>query len=1159
MVEQARLVGSRGDVQAIQHSGPITQEYFLEEGPVASQPSGNLLLDFLKEQRIKQRFAPQRKNRTQGSWDKLHHVTFSKDNSVYSSYVREYFDRPRPSQNDPVGPRACQASRQARTEDIPGVVDHFRVDGNLGQSARALPKLPSLQRRFNTTNELFRVPYKDTLWASTTESPRRKWNPRGHVVVSKDNHLVHPGQRAYLDKMLPGWVTTSDSVWRGLSGPREEERPTQSNTGDNSDFQKTERKADRIVRELRPSSYRRAALRTCLMGPYLNGTECAHVNGANSVLKCRARIMPKVWSHEIVEALYSRCHGISDDCRKGCWRHVKAVERNANLDRGGKRLGGKTEDLDNTKSQAEIDRDCCRTCRRCIQYEQELRHKNLHAEVQQEAARRKHGSTVQGGLTDIRAGAFVARRPSYNPHVTSSPIMGSCAAFAALAPAVFSSNPRATQSELLIASAVKLHYVLRGIKRQIGKRRQQLIGVVAPREDKPQAIHSEQEKHVWYVSYAAFCHMLYTSGVSWMTTEQMRGAFKCEGCRRAVMYSHPNGGGDSENSVPTLITPITFVPAIFNERATPEEESLHQQQHRRTMDRGYSQTGRRRSLGEYVYSADGTIVGHDRSTEPPAGIRASTRGSSSKRDSSSRGTTRSSERYHYDGEDIHDSAENDSEAPVVRELMAEYIDKLYHQNWAFAWFLEITHLSGIAQRVYVDRVLKSRSTYEHPYFPRLKLYIDSPSHERMMAWIVIVHCIFLGMQFSTDKTEQNEELLASFTTLEQFFAVFFIFDISLRLLCYGHLYLLYSKWFSAEAVLIVLYALAVWSNSTSKTHDLFRVLQSLRIIRLIRVIRAVRVLPFIRVVWNMVRGLASSARTLFWTYVLIASVLFIFSIFAVEIIARMEVFKGDAAVQEHFGSVSRAMFTLFQVMTLDSWAAIARPMQAKAPGTVTIFFVAVILCVVMVLMNLITAVIVENAFSIAKADAEEQAKIREREKQNDITSLAKLFKELDADGSGELSFDEFHEAVLYNKTVQNKLKVLDLEPDEMEELWTILDVSGDGSLTVEEFSNGLRRVKSAIQSKDLMENVKRVSVLMRKIKIARGKLRNVQKKTIDLEERAAGAHAVVGKVVTKVNRCAQITEACPRWNELLPLEIKRPSEHNEEGRENSDSSSVATE
>ncbi|KAF4710031.1 hypothetical protein FOZ62_002852, partial [Perkinsus olseni] len=310
---------------------------------------------------------------------------------------------------------------------------------------------------------------------------------------------------------------------------------------------------------------------------------------------------------------------------------------------------------------------------------------------------------------------------------------------------------------------------------------------------------------------------------------------------RAVMYSHPNGGGDSENSVPTLITPITFVPAIFNERATPEEESLHQQQHRRTMDRGYSQTGRRRSLGEYVYSADGTIVGHDRSTEPPAGIRASTRepdrsvnpdgvapgGSSSKRDSSSRGTTRSSERYHYDGEDIHDSAENDSEAPVVRELMAEYIDKLYHQNWAFAWFLEITHLSGIAQRVYVDRVLKSRSTYEHPYFPRLKLYIDSPSHERMMAWIVIVHCIFLGMQFSTDKTEQNEELLASFTTLEQFFAVFFIFDISLRLLCYGHLYLLYSKWFSAEAVLIVLYALAVWSNSTSKTHDLFRVLQSL--------------------------------------------------------------------------------------------------------------------------------------------------------------------------------------------------------------------------------------------------------------------------------------------------------------------------------------------
>ncbi|KAF4751680.1 hypothetical protein FOZ62_010077, partial [Perkinsus olseni] len=117
-------------VKEVEFGGNITRL------KVASQPSGNLLLDFLKEQRIKQRFAPQRKNRTQGSWDKLHHVTFSKDNSVYSSYVREYFDRPRvpndtfynmllsqlgsASQNDPVGPRACQASRQARTEDIPG-------------------------------------------------------------------------------------------------------------------------------------------------------------------------------------------------------------------------------------------------------------------------------------------------------------------------------------------------------------------------------------------------------------------------------------------------------------------------------------------------------------------------------------------------------------------------------------------------------------------------------------------------------------------------------------------------------------------------------------------------------------------------------------------------------------------------------------------------------------------------------------------------------------------------------------------------------------------------------------------------------------------------------------------------------------------------------
>ncbi|KAF4656824.1 hypothetical protein FOL47_008729 [Perkinsus chesapeaki] len=1085
-------------IKEVEFGGTITQL------KAAGQPSGNVLLDFLKEQRLKLNSTSQKKNKTRTDWDKLHHVTFSKDNPVYSSYAREYFDKPIIPADTFYNMLVSQLGRskekrRRRSRSTPVLKNNKGTQAKQGDSSSGLPKLPPLRRRFNETNDLLKVPYKDTAWKPVADFPKGKWDPRGHIAVSKDNHLLHPGQRSYLDRMLPGWATTNDSVWRGLCSP--------------------------VKRE----------------GDTLKGVRKEHA--------------------------------------KGCWRHIRVAHTISVGNHTSARwqaVEGETVDKSRLKGRG-----------------------SEYSKQTMEGTKSQAESVQSSNLSS--PGLSVDEAPQLIETVVGR-VAGR-------------STP---QKDLLVASAVKLHYVLRGVKKQIEKRRRLLIGVLDPGDSalKNSEGQCTDRQKLWYVSYADFCHMLHTSGVNWLTKEQMRGAFKgvdlnnsgglhlteltqviavtdhdckqilkgvvcgeefLEEVLRTLLFrgSHvleaeddssskntqerefvmnpEHKMGDEKEEVPMFITPITCIPEIFLE--PPHEEETNSYAHRAAARQAQNQAQRRRSLGDYIYRPDGTLVNHEERAEAASrGLSAETSSSeqrpSSKPGDGSRGTTRSSERYQdcTEGSNAESGDDEDSDVPAARELMAEYIDKLYHQNWAFAWFLELTRLSGVAQKVYVDRVLKSRPNYAHPYFPRLKHYIDSPAHERMMGFMVIVHCVFLAIQFSIH--EDNNGLFPILDVVEQFFAVLFVFDLSLRILSYGRLYLLYTKWYLGEAVLAFLYCNGVWLTSNSRTADFFRILQALRIMRTIRVIKAVRVIPFFRVVWNMVRGLASSARTLFWTYVLIASILFVFSIFAVEIIARMEVFQSDISVQEYFGNVPRAMFTLFQVMTLDSWTAIARPMQAKAPGTVTVFFVAVILCVVMVLMNLITAVIVENAFSIAKADAEEQAKIREHKKQSEISSLAELFRELDSDGSGELTFEEFHQAVLCNRTVQNKLKVLDLDPNEMDELWTILDVSGDGSLTVEEFSNGLRRIKGDIQSKDLMENVKRVSVVTRKIEIARARLRRLQERTASLERMVSGTHTIVGKVVNKVNVCAEIVASCPRWNEHIRLKIARAPEGSSESSEN---------
>ena len=57
-------------------------------------------------------------------------------------------------------------------------------------------------------------------------------------------------------------------------------------------------------------------------------------------------------------------------------------------------------------------------------------------------------------------------------------------------------------------------------------------------------------------------------------------------------------------------------------------------------------------------------------------------------------------------------------------------------------------------------------------------------------------------------------------------------------------------------------------------------------------------------------------------------------------------------------------------------------------------------------MNLVTAIIVENAFAIVREDTESQAKEADNKKRSELKLLADLFMEIDLDGSGELTKDE---------------------------------------------------------------------------------------------------------------------------------------------------------
>merc|ERR1740123_2349904 len=162
---------------------------------------------------------------------------------------------------------------------------------------------------------------------------------------------------------------------------------------------------------------------------------------------------------------------------------------------------------------------------------------------------------------------------------------------------------------------------------------------------------------------------------------------------------------------------------------------------------------------------------------------------------------------------------------------------------------------------------------------------------------------------------------------------------------------------------------------------------------------------------------------------------------------------------------------MVQLVTMDTYFVEGvRPITEKR-GALSFFFIFFIVGV-FVLMNLVTAIIVENAFAIAKEDSEHQAKLIEEAKKHELKSLAELFLEIDEDGSGELSKTEFFNSLKLQK-VREMLDLLHIKIAELKEIWVILD-DGDGLLTIREFTDGIRRMKGDAKAKDVIDVIKKL-------------------------------------------------------------------------------------
>lgn len=243
-----------------------------------------------------------------------------------------------------------------------------------------------------------------------------------------------------------------------------------------------------------------------------------------------------------------------------------------------------------------------------------------------------------------------------------------------------------------------------------------------------------------------------------------------------------------------------------------------------------------------------------------------------------------------------------------------------------------------------------------------------------------------------------------------------------------------------------------------------RILKLLRICRVMRLIRFIRKAPSLRELRKLMMMFASVIRTLAWSFLFCFIAMTLWSMVSVELIhpivqdlAAQGTWTDCGTCSDSFATIMQSNLTFLKTLLAgDSWGQIAVPVMTKQPLTV-IIFVGALVSIVYGILNLIVAVIVDAAVEQREKDITTLAADLDYELEEDLKLLGRVFQQVDLNSDGELSLHELVTGAENVQEFQSRLRVMDIDAAELEQLFHMLDEDGGGSISKDEFKFALSR------------------------------------------------------------------------------------------------------
>ena len=232
---------------------------------------------------------------------------------------------------------------------------------------------------------------------------------------------------------------------------------------------------------------------------------------------------------------------------------------------------------------------------------------------------------------------------------------------------------------------------------------------------------------------------------------------------------------------------------------------------------------------------------------------------------------------------------------------------------------------------------------------QLKEFLDKPFTSNFITWVIVFNAIILGLETSASAMARFGPLIS---LLDSLCLSIFVAELAAKLIAYGPRFFR-SGWNIFDFVIIAISLVPAGQG-----------LSALRALRILRVLRVVSVAPSLR---RVVEGFISAVPGMGSVFLLMGLIFYIGAVIATKLFA--------ASFPQWFGTLGSSAYTLFQIMTLESWSmGIVRPVMEVYPYAWA-FFLPFILVTTFAVVNLLVGLIVNSmqdahhAEDVANTDA----------------------------------------------------------------------------------------------------------------------------------------------------------------------------------------------